>query len=289
VLKFNKVLLPRYLTFLIFCLIFLDSCSNPYSEYSNSSTDEAIYEEALKAYNSSQWDKAIAKFQSLSPSFLNTREVRFNYAKALAGKCGYDFITFIETVSSTDFSGPTLFEAFLSMWGNRSIIPSYCTLAEAQVKIIWSQLNSTAERSMSEKFFMALLSLAKIGMYLRVKADVDANGGLGNGVADAGVDACTPANPPTQLLRFSDDEIKEIITGLALFISNLSAIGSAISNLSSLTGALDPICGPPLNASFCTKTEAVNVTNTEVTDFRKILQSTEAGIVKSCSFLLCCP
>jgi hypothetical protein len=288
-LKCNKMLLLKNLANFIFCFIFLNSCSNPYSEYSNRSTDEARYEEALKAYNSGQWDTAIAKFQSLSPSFLNAREVRFNYAKALAGKCGYDFITFVETVSSTNFSGPTVFEAFLSMWGNRSIIPSFCTLAEAQVKIIWSQLNSTADRSISEKFFMALLSLAKMGMYLRVKADVDANGGLGNGLTDPGVDACTPASPPTQLLRFSDDEIKEVITGLALFIANLSAIGGAISNLSSLTGALGPICGPPLNASFCNKTNAQDVTSSEVTDFRKVLQSIEAGIVKSCSIMVCCP
>jgi len=274
-------------------LLITCSCANPFSQFSNSSTDKAIYEEALKASNASQWEVALIKFESLSANFLNAREVRFNYAKALAGRCGFDFVRFIDAVSRANFSGPaTLFEVLLSMWGNRLIIPNFCTLAELQVKTIWGQLPEISSRTNSERFFIVFLSLAKMGMYLRVKADVDGLGGLGNGFSDVGVNACQVANPASQLLRFSNDEIKEVVTGLALFFLNITAIVAAISNISDLSGALNLICGSgpgQLNASFCSKVNAADVTPAEVTDFRKILQSTELGIVKSCTVLACCP
>lgn len=284
-----KMMILGRVFFLIITLV-ANSCSNPFTPFSNSSTDSAIYEDAIKASNASQWDTAIQKFESLTASFLDRREVRFNYAKALAGRCGYDFINFIDAVSNADFSGPsTVFSLLLAMWGNRQVTPYFCSASEAQVKIIWSDLASIDDRTISEKFFMAFLSLAKMGMYLRVKADVTQNNGLGDGTVDGGVSACTPANPETELLRFSDAEIREVITGLALFILNLTAIGSAVSNLDDLSGALDQICGPPVNATFCTKVNADDVLDSEVELFRQFLESADVGLTTNCNMPLCCP
>jgi len=273
------------------------SCANPYAKWSNSSTDEAFYEEALKAANAGQWVAAIDNFERLSPSFLNRRQVRFDYAKALAGRCGYNFIGFINSVANANFGGSSsLFKGLMSIWGNLNISPQFCTASEAQVKIIWSQLNSINDRTTAEKFFMAFLSLAKMGIYLRNKADVDTNGGLGNGVVDNGFSACPVANPDSQLLRLSDYEIKEVITGLSLFMLNLSAIGTSLSNASSITNVLGQICGPPINATFCNKVDAADITASEVTSFRKILETKDIGLGKpsdSCEvstiLTLCCP
>jgi hypothetical protein len=264
------------------------SCSNPFKELSNQSSDQALYEEALKASNASQWVTAVIQFEKMSAGFLASRQVRFDYAKALAGRCGYDFFRFGDVISTTNFQGGSFFSQLLAMWGNREVLPQFCTQAELQVKTIWSGLASVTERTLSESFFIAFLSLAKMGMYLRFKADVDGQNGLGNGTPDNGVNACVAANPVTQSLRFSDDEIKEIITGLALFLFNLASMGTAVSNLDDISTALDVVCGPPINATFCTKVHASEITGAEVTLFRKMLQSQELGLTTSCSVLTCC-
>ncbi|MCS6839025.1 MAG: hypothetical protein NZ480_09300 [Bdellovibrionaceae bacterium] len=284
--------LKNYFICIVVYTLLHTSCSeNPIKKFSNASTNEAIYEDAMKLYNNGQFTESIQKFAQLSPQFLNQREVRFNYAKALAGKCGYTFIDFISAVSSANFGGSnTFFQTLLSLWGNKHVLPTFCTQAEAQVKIIWSQLNSPSERTTSEKFFMALISLAKMGMYMRVKFDIAENSGLGNGVVDTGVNSCT--NSPNPLF-FSDAEIKEIITGFALFVENLTAIGTALANLSSITGLTNGLCSYP-GVTFCSVTDAANVTSAQVTQLRKLLRSSSTGLDGvSCVPIIppdnCCP
>jgi hypothetical protein len=287
----------KYLFHFLLIIFVVTSCKNPLTQLSNSSTDEAYYEEAIKAAHAGQWVTSIENFQRLSAGFLNQRHVRFDYAKALAGRCGYDFAGFINAINNTNFGGTSsLFKGIMAIWGNRIISPQFCTDSEQQVKIIWSQLNSINDRTTEEKFFMAFLSLAKMGIYLRSKADVDANGGLGDGVVDNGFSACLVASPATQLLRLSDSEIKELVTGLSLFMLNLTAIGAALSNASSITNVLSQVCGPPINATFCNKVNADEVLAAEVATFRKVLATKDIGLglpsdtcEVSTILTLCCP
>lgn len=267
---------------LVVIFLFLVSCGNPYTRFSNQSSSAAIYEEALKSFNNSDWVTAIQKFEQLDAAYLAQRDVRYNYAKALAGRCGYDFIGFAASLASADLGGATFMQFMLSPWGNKLVLPSYCSLAEAQMRLLWA----TYTPNTSEQFFMTFLSLAKIGAYLRSKADIAENSGLGDGVTDAGFDSCDDADTITTLV---DDEIAEVITGLGNFLINFGAVGSAISSsLTSTTDDLATACGV-LNPNPCTQTDSSAVTPQMVTSMRNLLSLSGFGLTTACLVPPCCP
>ncbi len=269
----------------IFIFIFsLFSCSNPLTQVSNASTDEALYEDAQKALNSSNWDLSISKFETLSASFLSQREVRFKYAKALAGKCGFNFITLSEILADADLNSTSFFSYLLSMWGNKSISPSHCTLSETQMKLIWDGYTASGE----EQLFMALLSFSKMGMYLRTKADNDENLSLGDGTVDAGFNECSSADTNDTL---TDSEIKEVTTGLGLFIQNIAGVSSIISSsLDSEVTSLSAVCAL-LTPNPCTAINPEDITPEAVATMRDLLRIDTIGIDTCINIdpTTCCP
>lgn len=271
---------------LAFAALFLLSCSNVLKGMSRQDSDEALYEDALKAMNAYDWNSAIEKFQSMSSAFLNnTRAVRQNYAGALAGKCGLDFLSYTNTLSSSSPGGSvTVFQWFMSAFNQKNVSPTHCTLSELQIKTLGA---SPASRTVGENFFMVVLGMVKIGTILRNRADIDGTSNLGDGTTDASFNACstTPAGAANVL---SDDEVKEIITGLGLAIENVASLPSGVGVGASL-GSLSGICG-----AACNKTEASNITAADV-DLMRDLMATSAntiglgGVCPSANPLDCCP
>jgi hypothetical protein len=269
------------------------TCKNPYEKFSLQSSDEALYHAAMQAYNNNQFVLATQYFQQLSPGFLGQREVRFNYAKSLAGRCGYTFLDFVNSLQNANFSNP-LFKVLLSMWGNKQVLPQYCTQAELQVKQIWAQYGTP---TIEEKLFIVLLALSKMGMYLRSSHDIDENGGLGNGVVDTGVDSCTVDTSGTVPKQFTDMEIKEVITGLALANLYVAALASVVSNATTISNALNTFCTAP-GVTFCSLTDTASVTAADVKKMRGFLVWDSTGLDGDSSCLpvnptppppLCCP
>lgn len=268
----------------VFLLIFLFSvsCGNPYTRFSDQNSSAAIYEDALKSFNNSDWVTAIQKFEQLSADYLAQRDVRYNYAKALAGRCGYDFIGFAASIADANLGSATFMQYILSPWGNRIILPSYCTLAEAQMRLLWL----SHAPNVSEQFFMTFLSLAKMGAYLRSKADISENSGLGDGVTDVGFDSCDDTDSLTTL---TDAEVAEVITGLGNFLINFSSVGSAISSsLTSTTDDLSTACGV-LSPNPCTQTDASAVSASMITSMRNLLSLSGFGLTTACLVPPCCP
>lgn len=271
------------ISLLVVLFIFIGSCGNPYTRFSDQNSSAAIYEDAVKASNNSDWVTAIQKFELLSPDFLAQRDVRYKYAKALAGRCGYDFIGFAASMADANLGSATFMQYILNPWGNKIILPSFCSLAEAQMRLLWA---SYTPPEVTEQFFMTFLSLAKMGIILRSKADIGENSGLGDGTTDVGFDACDDADSVSTL---TDTEVAEVITGLANFLINFSSVGSSISSsLTSSTDDLAAACGV-LTPNPCTQTDVTAVTPGMVTSMRNLLKLSGFGLTTSCVIPPCCP
>lgn len=222
------------------------SCSNVFQQSAKKTTDEAYFEEARKAVDLTDYDAAISYFQLMSPTFLARTSVREAYAGALAGKCGLNFLEFVETLSSASLTGSTLFLYAMSAWQGKVVSPDYCLQAEQQIKAIWASESQTS----SQKFFMAILGLAKMGTYLRSKVDQDGPDNLGDGSPDAVFDACDATD--NGAANLDDDEVGEVLTGLMLFITYITDFATSVGgDLSGSTAVVDGLCaamaGPPLN------------------------------------------
>lgn len=282
----------RKLSMLLMMMAALISCSNIYEPMSSKTTDDALYEDAVKAADAQDYDLALAKFQAISSGYLSQVAVRKNYAGALAGKCGLKFTSFFTGLSSADFSTTPFFLYFMKTFNQIAVNPTYCTQAEAQIKAIWASNTPTA----SEQLFMVILSMAKMGAYLRNKADNDSTNNNGNGSTDGAFDMCANTDDTHHL---TDDEVTEIVTGFALMLTNITGFAATLG-LGSQIGSVTAICSIPGASTLCSATEASTVT-APMRDLMRDLLATGIGStvapmgVGSCaatdavSLALCCP
>ena len=265
-------------------MVFMCSCSNVFRGMSRQDSDEALYEDALKAMNSSDWDSAITKFQTLSATFLAQRTVRENYAGALAGKCGLIFMDYLNTISSSSPGGSvTTFQWLMNAFTQKIVNPSSCVLAETQIRSLGA---TPALRTTGQNLFLVILSLVKIGTTLRNRADIDSTNSLGDGTTDASFNACTASPSAADVL--TDAEIREVITGLALAIENSASLPSGAGIGTSL-GTLGGVCG-----ATCNKTDSSAVNASDITTIRNLLATTAntIGVGGQCPTTIpaaCCP
>ena len=264
---------------LLLCCLFafqLISCSNIFEKAASKTTDEAILEDATKALDSLNFDSAISKFSELSTEYKTRQDVIEQWAWALAGKCGMDFITFFTNLGQATLSGSTIFRYFMSAFDQVVIDPASCKLAEEKMNEISP---SPSSRNANQNLFMMILGMVKIGTYLRYEADRDSTSSLGDGSMDAGFDACTvsatdlPANPPV-IGQFSDNDIKQIVTGLGQVIMNFTAVGASVLGTdatAALSGLTTTCAALPTNP--CNITDPANVDATTVTLMRQLLHT----------------
>lgn len=264
----------------ILCLALLATgCSNPLEGLARKDTDEALYEDALKLLDKQDYLGSIEKFEAMSDGFASRTKVREHWAGALAGQCGLNFINYFTQLGDVDFGANPFFKALMDAWTDTDVSPSHCRRAENKIKEIWEGELRTG----SQQLFMAILSMAKIGTYLRTKADTDKDGAV-----DAGFTSCTAANDDDHL---TNTEVAEIVSGFSLFLLNIVGFGSSLSNsLEDLLDDLDFVC-QALDPSPCDVFAAESVDADMITLFRKILDTADVG-VGSCidpSGALCCP
>lgn len=208
-------------------------CSNVLESSAKKTTDDAYYEEATKAVNNSRWDEAISNFEKLSAAYLSQPAIRMHYAGALAGRCGLNFIEFVQALKG---SSASIFKFAMNAWTGKTISPAHCLLAEKQIRTIWATNTATAD----QKFFMAIIGLAKMGSYLRSKADVDGVGNLGDGTADTAFNACSATVGGANNLE--DDEVGQVLTGLMLFVTNIADFAADVGSGSADTSSVTAVC-----------------------------------------------
>jgi hypothetical protein len=273
---------------LISSMIFF-GCSNVLQSASNKTTDAALYEDAQKAMDSSNWDEALAKFGSLSSSYRQKTEVIEAWAGAYAGKCGLDFISYFTSLTSASLSSTTIFKYLMNAWTQKVINPQYCTLAQSKMEEIST---NPANRSIDENVFMAILGMVKIGTYLRYYTDKDGANGGGDGSLDAAVNVCT-----NNASNLADTNLDEIITGMGLITTNLTALTSVIG-AGDITNAFDAInTACAASPGSCSKTSTSSINNTDRDLYRDLLNTSQTnptvgagiGACANAVFTLCCP
>lgn len=272
--------------------VVISGCSNLFTNFATKDSDAALYEDATKLLNAGDYDAAVLKFQQLSAAYLADNEVRKYYAGALAGKCGLDFTGLLDAMSSADLSTTPFFQYFMNLYDGVSVDPASCTAAEEQIKAIWASRSATS----GEQLFMVLLSMAKIGTYLRSKADNDdGTDNLGDGTTDAAFNGCTNTDDDDHL---TDEEVTEVVTGLSLLLTNIADVGANFgAGVTGSTSTITTFCGL-LTPNPCATTEAANVTPAQVATMRDMLATSPAFIpfpvgIGSCAsptnFEDCCP
>lgn len=226
-------------------------CTNIFKNGSKKDSDEAIFEEIQKSVDGSEWDTALTQFDSLSASFKTQKHVIEAWAGTYAGKCGLNFLTYVDNLTSASLSGTTLFKYMMAGFTNVTVSPAYCDLAQAKMEEI-SVL--ATERSADENFFMAILGMVKMGTYLRSVADVDQDG-----ATDATFDSCSTGS-------LSDDNLNKIITGMGLVSANITYL--AAMGVSEGLTAVNTHCG-----GSCGITDPSDVTALDRDIFRDILKT----------------
>ncbi len=249
------------------------SCGgNLYEATSSKTSREAIIEDISSLTNSLKFSEAILLIEQ-NPTLIPTREDKLLFASAYAGSCGLTFATIFESLATATGSP---MEFAKNAFTTRDIIPGNCFKAQQWIETIG--VNSV--RNTNENIAMFLIGLAKIGTYLRNRADTDKNGLL-----DAGYNSCSAVSLPT-------DEVKQIITGFGLMIQNATSIGTNISpGLSASITNVSAAC-TALGLS-CSQTDPTLVPDADAASFRDAIKSDKVldlGI-ESCTPAspACCP
>lgn len=270
--------------FILVVFLFCVACSNIYQGMSNTSTDEAMLENAKMAMDEQNWDTALTEFGSMSSGFKARNDVREAWATVLAGKCGLNFYTFLATVSSANLSSSTFFKFLMNVYTGKVVSPTHCAQAQAKLEEISTDPNSRTE---SQNLFMAMLGLVKMGTYLRTYADRNGTGNLGDGTAEVNVCTNDASNLP-------DSVLDQIITGLGLVTKNSSALTAVVGSgaISSTIGNLTTFCSA--TPGLCDTTDATAITGSQRASFRDLLNTSSTNAtapfgVGSCSNILVTP
>jgi hypothetical protein len=265
----------------------LSGCSNFLEPMAGKSTDEALFEDAKKLADDQDYAGALEKYDQMSSGFTERRDVKVRWAGALAGKCGLNFFDYTEQLANASLGASTFFKYLMNAWTGEVVDPESCKEAETKIKEVWA----TQSAEPSEQFFMAILSMVKIGTYLRDRIDVNGAGGLGDGNADSQDAYCKDTSAGGAL---SDADVKEVVTGFSLFLMNIVGFSSSLS--SDMRDALDDIntaCGA-LNPNPCATIDTSGVTGGMVTSMRRLLDMTGFGVgacvpVDPATLAPCCP
>ncbi|MBX2987478.1 MAG: hypothetical protein KF802_06245 [Bdellovibrionaceae bacterium] len=207
----------------------LSSCggSNYFEPMASKNSDEALYEDALKLVDGQRYDEALAKIAEMSSAAQGGDDVVLTKAGIYAGKCGLNFLTFVDNI---DGSG-TPFNLFKSGFTGVSVDVAHCQTAQDLIETFGttgiqrlSRLGSL--RGNNANTFMAVLGMSKIGAQLKAKED-----------DDPAYNACSDLTVGT------DSEVAQIGTGFALLLDNFAAISANLSgSTSTLLDDLNDSC-----------------------------------------------
>ncbi len=226
-------------------------CSNIFTSVSKKDTPEAIYEDMIKKIDKGAYSEALEKFNALPADWQITSDNLEIKSGIYAGLCGFDFVNYSTKLSNA--TGSTFFLKMMRSWTGVSTTSSYCSLSQKAMQSIGGL---ASQRTSSQNFFLAYVSLATIGSYLRAKADQDGTNFLGDGDADASFDACNSTPDTTSL---TDLDIANIIASLALVIENISTVAAELSGTTStvITDVQSTMCSLTPNPCSYFTPEAV--------------------------------
>lgn len=264
------------------------SCGgNFFKDVSSKTSDAAKYEDALKAIDNGDYTSAIALIEGTSTPFLAQTNVIQTLAGAYAGQCGLDFIGMITGLGSSS-GAPFLF--FMQAFQTISVIPASCATAQTKMEL----LGNSTQRTGDQNLFMFFLGIAKVGTYLKARADANSDG-----TSDHAHISCANQGGP----YFADADMNQIITGLGLIFDNITAVSASIGGSTAITAlnGFKSTCQTLTGIPNCAVTDPASVAITAPVRsvFRELIQTSDFGIESSCTSAqigipagagtICCP
>ncbi len=262
---------------ILFCSAALIQCANIFEPLTPKDTNAAYLYSARLKIDAGQYAEALTDLGQIDAEYASQNDVRITFASAYAGECGMEFIPFFNSISTINLTGTTIFKYLRASFTDKATTPTSCTEAEKKLKEIGATSAARLAAMNGEKevnMLMAILSMAKIGSYLRVTSDVDGTNSLGDGTTDASFDSCDST-------KLTDTQVLEIATGFGLLVENLSAIlgdgSSTATTLAVVTAAFTALCGPTPPAGGCNILDYSTLTDDEKTaiinTYRDLLKS----------------
>lgn len=179
----------------------------------NKTSDEALYEDAQKLIDDGDYTAAINKILSTTTNFQATARVKESLAGAYAARCGMEFLSFVSNL--TGGSSSSMYT--LAMNGFVGVDTSnYADCVEAEEVI--ESIGAAADLTQSQKLFMMILQMAKLGNRLRSVADV-APSATGDGTVDATFD-CMDSVPIA--------DAQAIIESFVKFLTYFALVGDSL-------------------------------------------------------------
>ncbi len=263
-------------TLLLLIVVTITSCKNMYDSTADTDSDEAKIFEMERHLNKFEWDEAITVYGELPIATQVKREPKTLYVSALMGRCGFEFISFVNDISEDLGLGTNLFPLLLSAMPDATTSKvNDCVIANTQIEEI-----KTDNGAVTSDYNMSVLNgLARIGV-------------VTNNVAADAANALDPAFDPCDSGDISNADVQQIVSGFARVISDISS-----SSLSFLGDSLDGLCdiGEPMQVSgVCDATDASAVTPAQICAMRALMNESEAlgfgtctGDVTACACAVC--
>lgn len=240
----------------------LNCSGNLFTTFADTSTNDALYQDAIIKVDQGNYNGALSDIGSMTGSYPSQPQVLELQASAYAGLCGFNFLNFAQAFSGL---GSTLLFPFLLAQfptTNGAAIDD-CSTA---INIIES-IGPIGSRTTDQNTFLALVSLAKIGVILSF---YDGNG---TATVNTGYDACTSGATRTQGGNMTDADAAQIGTGITVAAANLAAIASAVKLGSGSLTSINTLCGQvPGGAALCAITDPTAFTAPELLAIRSMVK-----------------
>lgn len=242
------------------------SCSvNILENFADKTGDGALFNDAVAMINDGDYDGALAKIALMTSGYQGQREVVMLKASAYGGKCGIQYVPFVESLTNmgSTFILPFLMQQFT---GATSASIDSCITAQNLV----TSIGAVGIRTSDENMFLLVVAFAKIGNILAFYADTDGDDTVDASFTEAKV--CTAGGVPPRVAggTITNADTIEIGTGIALAVEQLTALSSTVNLGSASLTTISNTCGSlPIN--ICTMT-----TNSSYTDGTTDVQEIQA-------------
>lgn len=250
--------------FLVLTLLWNISCSvNILENFADKTSNEALYIDAQKLIDEGDYAGALVKIARMTGSFSSSRRVVSLSAKAHAGVCGVDFMSFVLAMRNLGTTRLLPFLVSHFRGGTTTTKMDECLVAENLVESI----GAIGERTTDENLLLAVISFAKIGVTLSYYADVDQDG-----TATAAYDVCTAAavGVRTAGATMPDADAAQFGTGITLALANITAISSEVDLGSDSLDEINGICTALGGFNFCSKTDPTAFSAAELLAIRSV-------------------
>jgi len=214
----------------------LFGCTNLFKDVSVRNTNDAYLADAKAAMDDRDYTRALTKLLATTPEFQAKREVILTIGSAFAGRCGLDFLGLVRSI--VDAPGTRLFPQLVSNFRTATTGNiDDCAQAQTWVRKL-APTNDFTSLSADENLFLAVASIAKIGVTLGTYADLDHDG-----VPDASFDACNT-------VKFPAARTRELGVDLNVVRATLAASGN--TQLAGSTAGVAATCAAlPAGQNFC--------------------------------------